>query len=103
MSVYDMAWNRRHRVTGHFWGARFFSRIVEGVKAFLEVFKYLDDNPVKSGQVAYPRDWRFGGLWRHRDGIPDPCDPPSPLVELLFPEHTRLALPSPSLGFKPAS
>ena len=102
MSVYAMAWNRRHQVIGHLWGARFFSRIVEGFKAFLEVFKYLDDNPVKSGQAANPRDWRFGGLWRHREGIPDPGDPPSALVALLFPEHANLALPAPVMTFASA-
>ena len=93
MSVYAMDWNRRHRVTGHLWGGRFFSRVVEGLKAFLEVFKYLDDNPLRACQVANPRDWRFGGLWRHRSGMPNPCDPPSRLVGLLFPEHARLSLP----------
>ncbi len=103
MSVYAMAWNRRHRLTGHLWGERFFSRIVEGIKAFVEVFKYLDDNPVSAGQIPNPRDWRFGGLRRHREGIPDPCDPPSPIVELLFPEHSRLALPPPSMSCQPVS
>jgi putative transposase len=98
MSVYAMAWNRRRGVSGHVWGERFFSRVVEGIKAFLEVFKYLDDNPVKACQVANPRDWRYGGLWRHRSGFPSPCDQPSALVELLFPEHARLALPQPGFG-----
>jgi len=97
MSVYAMAWNRRHRLTGHVWGQRFFSRIVEGLAAFLEVFKYIDENPVKAGQVPNPRGWRFGAIWRHRSGIPDPFGPRSPVVELLFPEHAKLALAAPHL------
>jgi len=103
MSVYAMAWNRRHRLTGHLWGDRFFSRIIEGLKTFLEVFKYLDDNPVSAGQVSNPREWRFGGLWRQRTGFPDPGEPPSSHVALLFPEHVKLALPAPVTTFDSTS
>jgi len=93
MSVFAMAYNRRHGLTGHVWGERFFSRIVDGLKAFLEVFRYLDENPVRSCLVVNPRDWPYGGLRRHRMGACELEERLRAVVRLLFPEHAPLALP----------
>jgi hypothetical protein len=66
MSVYAMApgadsvltksksredWNRIHNQTGHVWGGRFFSRMIASLSEFAQVFRYIDENPVKACQV----------------------------------------------------
>lgn len=95
LGVFAAAYNRRWGLSGHVWGERFFSRIVEGLKAFLEVFAYIDANPVRGGLVAAPRDWPYGGLRRHRMGTCELQEPYRAVVGLLKPEHAPLALPVP--------
>ncbi len=92
MSVFAMAYNRIHGLVGHLWERRFFSRIVNGLRNFLKLLEYIDDNPVKAHLVEYKRDWRFGGLWHHRAGIKELCARNTSLLDLMFPEHTQLML-----------
>jgi putative transposase len=56
------AWNKAHGVTGHFWGDRFFSRIIRGCRGFLRVFDYISENPVKAGLARRAEDWEFSGV-----------------------------------------
>jgi putative transposase len=87
LSVFAMNWNRRHHLTGHVWGERFFSRIIAGIVDFLRTFMYIDDNPVIAKLVSESREWEFGGLWHHRREIPGVIDKPDPLTAHFFPEH----------------
>ena len=92
MSVFAIAYNRIHGLVGHVWGSRFFSRIVSGLREFLKIFRYIDDNPVEAHQVDDKRDWRYGGLWHRRTGIAELCAGMEYLFGLTFPEHTQLML-----------
>ncbi|MDR0877853.1 MAG: transposase [Treponema sp.] len=87
LSVFAMAWNRKHGLTGHVWGERFFSRVINGVVDGLRVFVYIDDNPVDAQIASHPWEWEFGGLWHHQRGIRDIVEEPDPLVIQFFPEH----------------
>ena len=87
LSVFAMAWNRKHHLTGHVWGERFFSRIIAGIVDFLRVFIYIDENPVYAQLVDHPRRWEFGGLWHHKNGITGITDKPEAITLLFFPEH----------------
>ena len=87
LSVFAMAWNRKHNLHGHVWGERFYSRIVEGIVDFLRVFIYIDDNPVLAQLVDSSWKWRFGGLWHHHHGITGVADPPDDIVLHYCPEH----------------
>jgi len=61
LSVFAQAWNRLHDLQDRVWGPRFFSRVLEGIRAFIAVFRYIDLNPVKARLVNAPEDWPFGG------------------------------------------
>jgi putative transposase len=63
------AWNKLHGTTGHLWGERFFSKIVQDEEAFTAVDNYIDQNPVKAGLVEKAADWAFGGLYYRLSGI----------------------------------
>jgi REP element-mobilizing transposase RayT len=39
-------WNKVDKKSGHLWGKRFFSKIITDVSQFLNVFKYIDKNPM---------------------------------------------------------
>jgi putative transposase len=87
LSVFAMTWNRRHKLWGHVWGERFFSRIILGIVDFLRVFIYIDENPVQAQLVNHPCEWQFGGLWHHRCGINAVTEPPDDIVLYYCPEH----------------
>lgn len=90
LSVFAMAWNRKHNQNGHVWGERFFSRIIAGMVDFLRTFIYIDDNPVSAQIIDHPWEWEFGGLWHHQRGREDITEKPEPLVLQFYPEHGRM-------------
>lgn len=87
LSVFAMAWNRKHNLKGHVWGERFYSRIIAGITDFLRVFMYIDDNPVYAQLVDCSWEWKFGGLWHHHRGIENVIDPPDDFILQFCPEH----------------
>jgi hypothetical protein len=58
----------------------------------LQVFEYVDNNPVKASQVEDRRDWRWGGLWHDRTGCRDLIEAVADWLLLLMPEHGQLLL-----------
>jgi REP element-mobilizing transposase RayT len=71
LGVFAQLWNKRHGLSGHLWGDRFFSRIIIGILDFLRVFLYIDHNPVTAGLVEHPEQWEYGGAWRQKNRISD--------------------------------
>lgn len=49
-----IAFNTKHKTWGHFWGARFKSKVVEDQAALLRVLAYIEQNPVRAGLVELP-------------------------------------------------
>jgi len=92
LSVFAMAYNRIHAYTGHVWGERFFSRIIQGLHDLIAVFEYIDGNPVIAKQVADRRVWRYGGLWHCRSGCHDVVDKDPLWIKLIFPERDILSI-----------
>jgi REP element-mobilizing transposase RayT len=92
LGVFTMNYNRIHQTWGHFWGDRFFSRPIASLPEYLQVFKYIDDNPLKACQVERADEWRHGGLWHFRWGLRDILDALPEWLVLLFPGRWQLAL-----------
>jgi putative transposase len=92
LSVFAMAFNKIQGYTGHVWGGRFFSRIIESVLVFLQTFEYIDNNPTRANQIDDRRQWRWGALWHHRTGCRELVDIPAFWVVAFFPEHEQLLL-----------
>lgn len=69
------AYNKRRGWTGHFWGDRYHSRILDGFRQAAIAFGYIDDNPVKAGLVAVACLWRHGGAWHAWKRDPSLLDP----------------------------
>ena len=61
---FSKAWNKAHKLKGHLWRARFFSRVIESDADMRIVMKYISENPVKAGLVRRAEDWEYSGL-RH--------------------------------------
>jgi putative transposase len=62
-------WNKMHGVKGHFWGERFFSRVIKDEADFERTSACIDENPVKAGLAGAAGDWRFGGLFDRLWGL----------------------------------
>ena len=62
LGVFASAWNRANGLSGHFWGARFFSKVISGVTEYLRIFRYIDENPTQAGLVSKSEDWAFGAV-----------------------------------------
>jgi len=92
LSVFAMAFNRRMGLSGHVWGARFFSRIIPSLGDLLLTFEYIDGNPERAGLVDDRREWPWGGLWHNKVGRRDLVEPPPPWLLPLVPGHRCLAL-----------
>lgn len=79
LSVFAQAWNRRHGLCDRVWGPRFFSRVIEGARAFRAIFEYIELNPVKARLALSPECWPFGRLaFLRRRGTHGLIDPPPP-------------------------
>ena len=74
MSVFAQAWNRFHGLSGHVWGQRFFSRILQTAESFVQTFQYIDTNPVRAGLVVVAEEWAFGGCFHRAKGRKDIVD-----------------------------
>jgi putative transposase len=58
-SSYAHRFNERRDRKGHVFGARYYSVLVEAESHFLEVFRYIDLNPVRAGLCRDPADWAW--------------------------------------------
>jgi REP element-mobilizing transposase RayT len=65
LSVFAMKWNKIHGTWGHVWGDRFFSQIISTFRGYLEVFRYIDLNPVQADLCKQVHQWHYSGFW-HR-------------------------------------
>jgi putative transposase len=55
--VYAQAFNRRYGRTGHLFGDRFWSGLIESDEALVETCRYVLANPVRAGLCAAPAEW----------------------------------------------
>lgn len=69
LSVFAQLWNRHHGLTGHLWGERFYSRVLETFVDLFQTSQYIDQNPVQAGLVHKVTDWLFGGVHQRQQGL----------------------------------
>jgi putative transposase len=89
LSVFAMAFNRLKGYTGHVWGSRFFSRIIASLREFMQLFEYIDSNPVRASLVMDAREWKWGRLWRGRSGCRDLIEEPAVWLGPFIPDHRQ--------------
>jgi Transposase and inactivated derivatives len=85
LSVFAIWYNKRHKLTGHLWGERFYSKIISGLREFLLIFNYIDENPRRANLVDDIRQWRWGGLWHDQMGITLIIDTPVSWLRHFYP------------------
>ena len=90
LSVFAQYWNKKHYLSGHLWGDRFFSRVISGFFDFIKVFRYIDNNPITANIVKNIEQWQYSGLWHHKNGIKEIVDNLDPFELFFLPEHKQL-------------
>ena len=74
LSVFAMYYNKMHKLEGHVWRSRYWSKIIDNIKQFIDTFNYISDNPVKAEMVNEAKDYRYGGLYYILKNIYDIVD-----------------------------
>lgn len=77
-TIYAKYFNKKYKISGHFWGDRFRSTIVQDDKHILTCLRYLDRNPVKAGLVNHPGKWLFSSFHSYAYGLSHPFLPLQP-------------------------
>jgi REP element-mobilizing transposase RayT len=70
MGAYAMAFNRRHRRSGHLFQGRFHSFLIDSDAYLAEVLRYVVLNPVRAGIVDDPAKYRWSS-YRATAGLND--------------------------------
>jgi REP element-mobilizing transposase RayT len=60
--VYARRFNERHGRTGHLFGERFSSYVVESEEHFEAAYRYILENPVRAGLCAHSSEWPWCGV-----------------------------------------
>jgi hypothetical protein len=80
-------WNGVHGSKDHVWGQPYFARTVKDTADFSAIMNYIDNNPVKSGLVASPEEWKASGAYYKANNISGLVDlspnSRSPYIKLL--------------------
>lgn len=92
LSGFAMTYNKRFNRSGHFWGERFFSRVIDTFFDYLRTFEYIDKNPVVAGLVTHISDWKFSGIYENRYGRRSLVSLLPDILYTFFPNHKRLYL-----------
>ena len=66
--VYAQAFNRRYRRSGHLWGDRFWSGLIESDEELEATCRYVLANPVRAGLCPTPGEWRWSAGRSDFDG-----------------------------------
>ncbi|GHU21406.1 hypothetical protein FACS1894172_17350 [Spirochaetia bacterium] len=82
--VFAVRWNTKHQQTGHFWGDRFYSRVIQNELDFWNVYNYIDKNPVVAGLVENPEDWEYSGAYHLEHIITDILSPVTAVILEVF-------------------
>jgi putative transposase len=87
LGTFAIRWNKIHKITGHVWGDRFFSRIITGFREFVGIFSYIDKNPVEANLVKDETQWEYNAMFHRRKGINYLIDQLPDWLQSLFPNH----------------
>ncbi|OGS46024.1 MAG: hypothetical protein A2539_08410 [Elusimicrobia bacterium RIFOXYD2_FULL_34_15] len=60
--------NRRNKTSGHLWQGRFYSCMLDDIH-LMEAVRYVERNPVRSGLIKKPWEWKWSSAIEHTENI----------------------------------
>ncbi len=79
LSVFAVLYNKKYNYHGHVWYDRFKSKLIKSYQQYLNVYRYIMNNPVKAGMVEKAAEYYFSGINFIRLKLFDIIDPPNVL------------------------
>jgi len=76
LSVFSIYYNKIHKIKGHTWQSRFWSKIIDNIKQLFYTFRYISENPVKANMINDAKEYKYGGLYYIIKSIYDIVDKP---------------------------
>ncbi|CAM2069348.1 Transposase [Sulfidibacter corallicola] len=72
------AFNKANDTSGHMWGGRFKSKVIENEQSLMRVMAYIEQNPVRAGLCERPSDyeWCSAGQYRRLQDANRAVSPP---------------------------
>jgi len=63
-------WHSQHKSigSGHLYQGRYKSFLVQGDEHLLQLFKYIERNPLRAKLIQKAEDWKWSSLWRREQG-----------------------------------
>ena len=66
--LYARNYNNRHKRTGHFWGGRFYSTIIQSETQLLNTIFYIELNMTRNHVTNHPKEWKWSSYHQHSEG-----------------------------------
>ena len=66
------AYNKKHGRTGHFWGDRFHSTVIESDTQFFNTILYVESNPIRAGLIKDLAEWEWSSYAANAYGKQNP-------------------------------
>lgn len=68
--THTQRWHASHGTvgSGHLYQGRYKSFLVQTNEYFMQLCRYVEQNPLKAGLVKQAQDWRWSSLWRREHG-----------------------------------
>ena len=66
--LYARNYNYRHKRTGHFWGERFYSTVIQSETQLLNTIFYIELNMTRNRVTNHPKEWKWSSYSRHAKG-----------------------------------
>jgi putative transposase len=95
LSVFAILYNKLYGIKGHVWYDRFKSKIIDGLRQFLQTFTYIAENPLQANLCTHPCRYRYNGVFYLRKNDFSLIDTPTAILRLICPQYCEtLMLPS---------
>jgi len=68
--THTQRWHSQHKTTGsgHLYQGRYKSFLVQEDEHLLQLFKYVERNPLRAKLIQKAEDWKWSSLWRREQG-----------------------------------
>ncbi|CAM2069838.1 Transposase [Sulfidibacter corallicola] len=63
------AFNKANGTSGHMWGGRFKSKVIENEQSLMRVMTYIEQNPVRAGLCECPSDYAWCSTGQYKRNI----------------------------------
>ena len=76
LAVFAIYYNKMHKLTGHVWQGRYWSKIIDNIRQLFDTFNYISQNPDIAKLVKNAEEYMYRGKYYIINKIFDIVDKP---------------------------